>query len=177
MLGERRLRDRYVPGEVSTTAFRRGGNGLHNPQPGGIREGFGHFHDVLRRHQCPRPSESSAYSYSTKYTYCCLKRQGLWCVHTHDRPQCGRGTRPHRAARATDTRPASCWSPPGMPAGTPAQRCPGHARWDVPPVTVSCCPRCLLLSRGIHACAGSDIHVMLAKRFRVTYNVPRKLDR
>jgi len=24
---------------------------------------------------------------------------------------------------------------------------------------------------------GSDIHVMLAKRFRVTYNVPRKLDR
>ena len=39
-----------------------------------------------------------------------------------------------------------------MPAGTPAQRCPGHPRWDVPPVTGSCGPRRLLLSRGRHAC-------------------------
>jgi hypothetical protein len=33
------------------------GNSLQNAKPRGIREGFRNFDDVLRGHQCPRPSK------------------------------------------------------------------------------------------------------------------------
>ena len=79
MLGDRRLRDREVPGEVPTTAFLRMGNGLQNPEPGRVREGFRHFHDVLRRQHGRRPLVVSLYSHLPKYTYRCLRCQGQGC--------------------------------------------------------------------------------------------------
>src|SRR6266705_2100614 len=86
MLGDRRLRDREVPGEVPTAAFLRMGNGLQNLKPRGVREGFRNFNDVLRRQHDCRPLITSLYSHLPKYTYRCLRCQGLGYVHTRSSP-------------------------------------------------------------------------------------------
>jgi hypothetical protein len=62
------------------------GNGLQNPKPRGVREGFRHFHDLLRRQHDRRPLSLSLYSHLPKYTYRCRTCQGLGSVHTRSSP-------------------------------------------------------------------------------------------
>src|SRR5215217_5819518 len=138
MLGDRRLRDREVPCEFPTTAFPLVGNGLQNPKPCGIREGFRNFDDVLQRQHGRRPLRLSLYSHLPKYTHSCLQCQGLWSAQARSFTVLA-GRRGHRD---TSSRERSYWRRGLLPRYVPCVPSPAQA------IVWTSCP-------------GSTRHVML----------------